>query len=336
MSQKNWCQSLLTHQQKRVVCMERNIAIRLLDLSKTFGRRKRQVRAVRGINLEVAVDQVYGFLGPNGAGKSTTIRMILDLIRPSRGEVHLYGQSVKRNHTILQQRVGGLVEGAAFYPFLTGRRNLEVIARTGGFYDEERIGMMLEQVNMGDHADRPVKGYSTGMKQRLGLAAALLNDPDLVILDEPTNGLDPAGIQEMRHFIRDLVEAHGKTVFLSSHLLSEVEQVCDRVAIINRGRIVREGRVADLLAAQHHLHIEADPLEKVTAVLGNHWPATYENNGVTLAAAYEDTPHIVRQLVENEISIFQVRSQRQSLEAFFLEVTGQEETEDSMVEVADG
>jgi ABC-2 type transport system ATP-binding protein len=180
-----------------------------------------------------------------------------------------------------------------------------------------------------------VKGYSTGMKQRLGLAAALLNDPDLVILDEPTNGLDPAGIQEMRHFIRELVEVHGKTVFLSSHLLSEVEQVCDRVAIINRGKIVREGRVADLLGAQHHLHIEAEPLEKVMVLLGNRWPATYENNGVTLAAAYTDAPHIVRQLVENDVSIFQVRSQRQSLEAFFLEVTGQEDTEDTVAEGAD-
>ena len=187
---------------------------------------------------------------------------------------------------------------------------------------------------MGDGADRLVVGYSTGMKQRLGLAAALLSDPDLVILDEPTNGLDPAGIQEMRHFIRELVEVHSKTVFLSSHLLSEVEQICDRVAIIDRGQIIREGRVADLLATQHYLHIEADPLEKVMAVLGNRWPATYENNGVTLAAAREDTPHIVRQLVENEISIFQIHSQRQSLEAFFLEVTGQEETEDSLTEGA--
>lgn len=316
--------------------MQSDIAIRLLDLSKTFGRRKQRVPAVRDVNLEVTANQVYGFLGPNGAGKSTTIRMILGLIRPSRGEVHLYGQPVKQNQAILQQHVGGLVEGAMFYPFLTGRRNLEVIARTGGFYDEDRIGKLLEQVNLRDQADRPVKGYSTGMKQRLGIAAALLNDPDLLILDEPTNGLDPAGIQEMRHFIRELVEQHGKTVFLSSHLLSEVEQVCDRVAIINLGRIVREGRVADLLAAQHHLYIEADPLDKVTAVLGNHWPAIYENNGVTLVAAHEDTPHIVRKLVESELAIFQVRSQRQSLEAFFLEVTGQEETEDARAEAVDG
>ncbi len=322
--------------------MENHNAIHLQDLSKRFGRGKRQVKAVRGLNLEVAAHQVYGFLGPNGAGKSTTIRMILDLIRPSRGEVHLYGQPVAQNHAILQQRVGGLVEGAAFYPFLTGRRNLEVIARTGGFFDPARIERLLEQVNLTAQAGRFVKGYSTGMKQRLGLAAALLNDPDLVILDEPTNGLDPAGIQEMRHFIRELVENQGKTVFLSSHLLSEVEQVCDRVAIIHLGQIVREGRVADLLATRRQLHIEADPLEGVTAVLGDRWPVTYENNGVTLAATQADTPHIVRQLVESGIAIYQVRSQRQSLEAFFLEVTGQDEavrpaeTSAQGKEVADG
>lgn len=315
--------------------MANNSAIQLLALSKTFGRRRQQVEAVRSINLDVASGQVYGFLGPNGAGKSTTIRMIMDLIRPSRGEVQIFGQPIKQNQSVLQQRVGGLVEGAMFYPFLTGRRNLEVIARTGGFYDEKRISTLLEQVNMSDRADRPVKGYSTGMKQRLGLAAALLSDPDLVILDEPTNGLDPAGIQEVRQFIRELVKVQGKTVFLSSHLLSEVEQVCDRVAIINKGRILREGQVADLLAVQHRLTIEAEPLQKVTAVLHPQWPTTTENNSVTVVAAHAETPHIVRKLVENDISVFQVRSQRQSLEAFFLDVIDQEEKEEPLTEGAD-
>ncbi|MCB8966392.1 MAG: ABC transporter ATP-binding protein [Ardenticatenaceae bacterium] len=299
--------------------MKSNIAIQLKNLSKTFGRREEQVRAVRGVNLEVTAGQVFGFLGPNGAGKSTSIRMIMDLIRPSQGEVYIYGHLVRQNRAILYQHVGGLVEGAAFYPFLTGRRNLELIARTRGFYDAKRIEMLLKQVNMIEQADREVKGYSTGMKQRLGLAVALLNDPDLLILDEPANGLDPAGIQEMRHFIRDLVDVHGKTVFLSSHQLNEVEQICDRVAIINKGQIIREGQVADLLTGQHYLHIEAKPLEKVTAVLGDQFPITRKNKGVTIAVAHEDIPHIVRRLVENDVSIFQVCSQRQSLEAFFLE-----------------
>jgi ABC-2 type transport system ATP-binding protein len=183
---------------------------------------------------------------------------------------------------------------------------------------------------MADRADREVKGYSTGMKQRLGLAAALLKDPDLIILDEPANGLDPAGIQEMRHFIRQLVDRQGKTVFLSSHQLSEVEQVCDRVAIINKGEIIREGEVGELLTAQRLLYIEAEPLAGITAVLQNKYPVTPEKNGVTVTAPHEDTPHIVRQLVENGISIFQIRSQRQSLEAFFLAATeiGTEEAAD--------
>lgn len=309
--------------------MDHDNAIQLHHLSKTFGRRKERVEAVRSISLHVAKGQVFGFLGPNGAGKSTTIRMIMNLIRPSQGEVHIFGQSTKKNPAILQQRVGSLVEGAMFYPFLTGRRNLEIIARTGGFYDAQRIDELLTQVNMAKRADRPVNGYSTGMKQRLGLASALLNNPDLVILDEPTNGLDPAGIQEMRHFIRELVEAHDKTVFLSSHLLSEVEQVCDRVAIINQGQIIQEGRVADLLAAQHQLHIRAEPLEEVTAVLQPQYTLIHENNGVTITAAYEDTPHIIQRLVENSISIFQVRSKQKSLESFFLEVTDQNREEDN-------
>ncbi len=302
--------------------MSDTIAIRLEDVSKMFGRRKYRVQAVRDINLSVAAGQVYGFLGPNGAGKTTTIRMIMDLIRPSTGALFVYGRNVHTDHAVLQ-RVGALVEGAAFYPFLTGRKNLEVLARTGNHYDAARIQTMLDQVGLADRADRQVKGYSTGMKQRLGLAAALLHDPDLVILDEPTNGLDPAGIQEMRTFIRDLAQKQGKTVFLSSHLLGEVEQVCDRVAIINKGQIIREGTVADLLAAQTQLVVEAEPVERATAVLTPHWPITPNGNTITVTASREDVPQVVQTLVAHEVAVYQVRCERQSLEQFFLEVTGE-------------
>lgn len=301
--------------------MSEQIAIRLENLSKTFGRRKNRVKALKGINLEVQAGQVYGFLGPNGAGKSTTIRMIMDLIRPSAGEVLVYGRHVHKDHAVLQ-RVGALVEGAAFYDFLTGRKNLELLARTSGFYDAERIQNLLTEVNMADRADRFVKGYSTGMKQRLGLAAALLHDPDLVILDEPTNGLDPAGIQEMRTFIRDLADKQGKTVFLSSHLLGEVEQVCDRVAIINQGEIVREGNVADLLAGQSALLVEVEPIEAATAVLQEKWHLSPNGKNITITASREQTPEIVQCLVSNDVAVYEVRSQRQSLEQYFLEVTG--------------
>lgn len=302
--------------------MSETAAIRLENLSKTFGRRTSQVQAVRGIHLEVASGQVYGFLGPNGAGKSTTIRMIMDLIRPSAGELFVYGRQVQKDHAVLQ-RVGALVEGAAFYDFLTGRRNLEVLARTGDHYEAARIQNLLEQVGMADRADRLVKGYSTGMKQRLGLAAALLLNPDLVILDEPTNGLDPAGIQEMRTFIRDLAEKQGKTVFLSSHLLGEVEQVCDRVAIINKGQIIREGRVADLLADQTQLVVEVEPVDKATAVLAPHWQCTVSGQTVTIAAARSETPAIVQTLVANDVAVYSVQQDRQSLEQYFLEATAE-------------
>ena len=307
--------------------MKEQPAIQLNNLRKTFGRRKRKVAAVRGIDLTVPAGLVYGFLGPNGAGKSTTIRMIMDLIRPSAGEALVYGRNVQKDHAILR-RVGALVEGAAFYGFLTGRRNLEVLARTGGAYDARRIQTLLEQVGLADRADRLVKGYSTGMKQRLGLAAALLNDPDLVILDEPTNGLDPAGIQEMRGFIRDLADEQGKTVFLSSHLLGEVEQVCDRVAIINQGEIVSEGRVADLLAGQSSLLLDVGEVERATAVLQSRWQVSANGKWLAVMAGRTETPELVQLLVAQNVAIYEIRHQQQSLEQFFLDVTTEKEIGD--------
>lgn len=296
------------------------VAIRMVNLSKTFGRRKsRRIQAVKSIDLEIATGQVYGFLGPNGAGKSTTIRMLLDLILPSGGNAYIYGKHVRREHGVLR-RVGAIVEGAAFYNFLTARRNLEVLARTGNRYDPARIDALLEQVGLAERANQRVKGYSTGMKQRLGLAAALLHDPDLLILDEPTNGLDPGGMHEIREFIRRQADEFGKTVFLSSHLLGEVEQVCDRVAIINMGEIVREGVVADLLAGKAHLRVEAAPLDKAAAILGEHWTVSANTQWLTVQASREDTPHVVRRLVEHGVDVFQVSLQRQSLEEYFLAV----------------
>ena len=296
------------------------IAIRLHNLNKTFGRRKKVVHAVHDVNLTVESGQVFGFLGPNGAGKSTTIRMLMDLIRPTDGHVELYGRSPQQDLTILQ-RVGALVEGATFYDFLTGRKNLEVLAKTSGWQDPNRIQTLLEQVGMADRADRNVKGYSTGMKQRLGIAAAMLNDPDLLILDEPTNGLDPAGIKEIRILIRDLVENQGKTIFLSSHLLSEIEQMCDSVAIITEGRLIREGKVADLLATQSHIMIEAEPIEKAVQLLQPDWSAKRHGATLQINAPRSETPAIVNRLTSNEIAIYQVKAERQSLEDFFISAT---------------
>ncbi|NLX08660.1 MAG: ABC transporter ATP-binding protein [Chloroflexi bacterium] len=294
-------------------------AIHIENLSKTFGRGRKRVEAVRNLSLDVHSGQVYGFLGPNGAGKTTTIRMLLDLIRPTQGSAYVYGQHVRREHQVLR-RVGALVEGATFYGFLSARRNLEVFARTGDRYDPRRINALLEQVGLAGRAEQRVKGYSTGMKQRLGLAAALLHDPDLLILDEPTNGLDPEGMHEIRLFIRRLADEQGKTIFLSSHLLGEIEQVCDRVAIINMGEIVREGAVATLLEGQAHLRVEAMPLERAAEVLRAQWPISTNGTWLTVQARREEIPQVVRRLVEQGVDVYQVATQRQTLEEYFLTV----------------
>ncbi len=300
--------------------MDDGVAIRTEGLTKIFGRRKRkQIVAVNNVTLDVQAGQVYGFLGPNGAGKTTTIRMLLDLILPTQGDAFIYGRHVRRDHYVLR-RVGALVEGASFYPFLTARRNLEVLARTANQYDPRRIDMLLEQVGLSARAEQRVKGYSTGMKQRLGLAAALLTDPDLLILDEPTNGLDPGGMHEIRQFIRSLVDDQGKTVFLSSHLLGEVEQVCDRVAIIHLGEILREGTVTHLLEGKSCLQVEAVPLDRAAAILGQHWTVTANERALIVDALRDDVPHVVRLLVASDIEVYHVASQRQSLEEYFLSV----------------
>ncbi len=295
-------------------------AITLDHLHKRFGRRGRQTYAVNDLSLEVASGQVYGFLGPNGAGKTTTIRLILDLLRPDKGQALLFGQSARSTSTALH-RVGALVEGAAFYPYLTGRGNLEVLARTAGTLDRARIQMLLEQVDLADAADRRVNGYSLGMKQRLGVAAALLGDPDLVILDEPTNGLDPAGIIRMRTFIRELAHQHGKTVFLSSHLLNEVEQICDRVAIIRKGQLVREGTVSALLEEHSMTRIEAAPLERAVGLLQAQYAVSRNGSSLTAALRREDVPAAVQLLVAHDVAIYEVTTTRQSLEDYFLAVT---------------
>ena len=308
--------------------MSQSSAIQLENVSKIFGRRRKRVEAVRQLSLDVSAGQVFGFLGPNGAGKSTTIRMMMDLIRPSAGNVLLFGQPVQNNLPLLR-RVGALVEGATFYDFLTGRKNLEVLARSGGCYDEARIQTLLEQVGMAGRADRRVQGYSTGMKQRLGLAAALLNDPDLVILDEPTNGLDPAGIQDVRHFIRNLAEKQGKTVFLSSHLLSEVEQVCDQVGIISNGRLVQTGNVAELLSSQAVIRLEVMPADRALGLLLPKWPTKENGRWLEVQAPREAGPEIVQQLVAAEVQVFQMVVQQQSLEDLFLAATADSPGEDS-------
>jgi ABC-2 type transport system ATP-binding protein len=301
--------------------MSEQSAIQFESLSKQFGKGDNAVEAVKGVSLQIQAGQVYGFLGPNGAGKTTTIRLIMDLIRPTGGQVLIFGENVNKNPRILK-RVGALVEGASFYGYLNGHDNLLVLQRTANENAPKRVEALLDQVGLADKSHRQVKDYSTGMKQRLGIAAALLGNPDLVILDEPTNGLDPAGMQEMRNFIRTLVEQQGKTVFLSSHLLNEVEQICDQVAIIHNGEILRRGEVKDLLAReQSEFRLQVRPVRRALEILSERWEVTIDESWLVLQTRSDENPTIIALLAEHRIQIYQAIMHRQSLEDYFLDVT---------------
>jgi len=293
--------------------------LELVRLCKTYGGGKNAVRAVRDVSISVGPGQVYGFLGPNGAGKSTTIRMLLGLIAPTSGEVRLFGCDIKSDPSVLR-RVGSLVDGGAFYPFLSGRRNLEVLAKTQGG-GADRIDALLGQVGLASAASRKVKGYSTGMRQRLGVAAALLNDPQVVILDEPVNGLDAAGIQEMRDLVRSLAADQGKTVFLSSHLLHEVQQVCDHVSIVSKGAVVRESSIAELLRQDDGLRLDAAPLDVAQAALSGRWDAKVEGTSLRIQASHAEAPEVVRRLVGAGVDIFGIAREQRNLEEVFLSIT---------------
>ena len=294
-------------------------AIEITGLTKQFGRH----RAVDSLTLAVRPGSVFGFLGPNGAGKTTTIRMLLGLIRPTQGSGRILGYDIERERAGILPQVGAIVESPAFYPILSGRDNLRVFARTAGNEDAQTIARVLEQVGLSSRARDKVKTYSLGMKQRLAIAAALLNNPQIIFLDEPTNGLDPAGTVEIRELIGQL-GASGHTIFLSSHLLHEVEQVCNEVAIINHGKLVAQGRVADLLKRDASLLIEAEPVATVQKVVARFGvsPQVSGARTVTVALPVERTPELMKALVRADAEVYSVTPQRTSLEHLFLELTG--------------
>ncbi len=234
---------------------------------KTVGLTKRfdKIVAVDGLDIDVRAGEVLGFLGPNGSGKSTTVGMILSLIRPTSGHIELFGQDLTKHRDVIRRRVGAIIETPAFYPYLSGRDNLRALAKAAGGVPDSRIEELLAMVGLTERAGDKFKTYSLGMKQRLGIASTLLTDPALVILDEPANGLDPAGQREVRGIIPRLAH-EGRAVLLASHLLNEVEQVCDRVVIIRRGKMVEQGVVGDLLSRGGHLDIEISAGELETAL----------------------------------------------------------------------
>jgi ABC-2 type transport system ATP-binding protein len=286
------------------------------DLTKRYGKRL----AVDGLSMTVRRGEVYGFLGPNGAGKTTTLRMLVGLIRPTSGTASIAGTSPGDRAGL--SLVGALIESPAFYPYLSGRDNLRVMARYSGV-SPSRVEETLGQVELTGRADDRYRTYSLGMKQRLGVAAALLNDPELLILDEPTNGLDPAGMAEMRDLIRTLGRG-DRTVILSSHQLHEVEQIADRVGVIRHGRMVAQGTV-DELRGSRGLVVRAEPpgraREVVAAMLGAE-QVRIANGNLEIAVDPPRAAEITRRLVLAGIDVLEVRPIQESLEDVFMHLTG--------------
>ena len=302
-----------------------DFAIEVNGLTKRFGDRT----ALADLDLAVPRRSVFGFLGPNGAGKTTLIRLLLGLTRPSEGSMRLLGEPVPQARQSALARVGAIVEEPHFHRYLTGRENLAVTAAARGQDAHRRIGAVLARVGLSERADDRVKSYSLGMRQRLGVARALLADPELLILDEPTNGLDPAGIHEFRQMIREFVD-DGMTVLLSSHLLDEVEKVADYVAIVDRGQVVLQGSIADLRAeSEQTILVSTNDEAGALAVLVLDAVVcaaerTQEGILVTLRRGLDPaaaTGEVTRRLVEAGVDVRRVEPVQTSLEQRFLAIT---------------
>jgi ABC-2 type transport system ATP-binding protein len=294
-----------------------DIVLRATGLCKRYG--KRQV--VDGVSLEVRRGDVFGFLGPNGAGKSTTMRMLTGLVRPDAGTVELLGHDLRRRHNAALARVGAIVEAPALYPHLSADRNLEIFSLLSGGAPRERRDEVLRLVGLKGRGQDRVKNYSHGMKQRLAIAQALLPHPQLILLDEPTNGLDPGGMVEVRQLLRHLAGQEGITLFLSSHLLSEVEQVCNRVAVIDKGRVLVQGDVRELLRERTFLHIMAEPAalaRQILATLEYVRQVIVQEGTLRIDAPLDSAAAINAALVHGGCRVSALVPGRQSLEEFFL------------------
>ena len=292
--------------------------IETTDLTKRYG----DVVAVNNLTLRVPRGGVFGFLGPNGSGKTTTMGMLLGLVHPTSGEARIFGDPARHPATL--RRVGAMVETPTFYPYLSGRANLRYfqgIGRRGAPADVDRL---LELVDLGKRADSKYSTYSLGMKQRLGIACALLGDPELVFLDEPTNGLDPAGVVEVRELIRDLGKG-GRTVVLSSHLLAETELVCDNVAVLSRGRLIAQGSIKELLRQHDGLRLRTTDDTKAQAILaGIRWVEHVERHdgGLLVTGSQARAWELSRDLAVQQVYVNELVPVHRSLEEFFMEITG--------------
>lgn len=295
------------------------IALRTTQLTKRFGK----TLAVDRLDLEVRRGEIFGLIGPNGAGKTTTINLVLGLLRPTLGSIELLGLKDHDGLARARLRIGALVERGGFLPYLTGRENLRVFARTFGVRETRRITDMLEQVNLSSKADAKYKTYSQGMRRRLALAASLLRDPELLLLDEPLNGLDPQGMHEARQLLRRLAAA-GKTVFLSSHWLHDIEQLCQRVAIINKGKLIKQGELSELLKERQHIRLRvADPQRCATLLRQENWVegAEIEGDWLIVQAPAERSADVSAALARHGQYPLELWVAGITLEDFFISVT---------------
>jgi len=302
-----------------------DLAIETHGLTKRFGERA----AIDGIDLQVPRGCAFGFLGPNGAGKTTMIRTLLGLTHASAGSMRILGHPVPAERSVALRRVGAIVEEPRFHSHLSGRENLRIVAAVRGAETDARIAPALARVGLSERADHKVKSYSMGMRQRLGVARCLLADPLLLILDEPTNGLDPGGIQEFREMIRAMVEQEGRTVFLSSHLLDEVEKICDAAAIVDRGKVVTQGPIAEISRggdARNELIVGVDDVELALRTLATNelvQEAQRSDDGlrVVLNGAPDTAAGVNTTLVRAGVGVARLEPVRHSLEQRFLEIT---------------
>ena len=299
-----------------------DFVIRTDGLTKRYG----EILAVDGLSMEVPRGRIFGLLGPNGSGKTTTMGMLLGLVKPTAGSFTLFGSNSP--HVESLRRLGAIVETPAFYPYLSGRDNLAYFQGIAGRSDAAELDDLLEKVGLADRADSRFRTYSLGMKQRLGLAYALLGDPELLFLDEPTNGMDPAGMAEVRDLIRSLGTG-GRTVLLSSHLLHEVEQVCDSVAILSKGRLIAQGNVDDLVRPGGDERVRlrtTDNARAVEVLEGLDWVTSVEADGDSLlvAAVSDRSPEISTALGQAEVYVTEMAAEETSLEQYFLDVTEEE------------
>ncbi|MBT2570570.1 ABC transporter ATP-binding protein [Planococcus sp. ISL-110] len=297
--------------------MAEQAIVQIKNLSKTIGNKK----IIKNLSLDLHKGEITGFLGPNGAGKTTTIRMMVGLMRPTEGEVWIDGQSVQGDFEGSIRKVGVIVENPEMYKYMSGYKNLLHFSRMHKGVSKERINEVVKQVGMQNRINEKVGSYSLGMRQRLGLAQALLHDPKFLILDEPTNGLDPAGIREFRVYLQKIARENGVAIFVSSHLLSEIELLCDRIAIIQNGELIDIKNVNEL--QQSRYYIQAEPLELAGEVLaGAGFPAVLHDKGYLIDSGAEHIPGAINLLVGAGARIFAVQPYRETLESQFLEMTG--------------